>query len=399
MKKYIINIIFLFTCFFCIKNSIYADEIDISSKNAILINLNDDSVLYEKSADDKVNIASLTKIMTALVAIENIDDYNKQIIVDSNIVNSIPYDYSKAKFLGGEVVTYNDLLYGIILPSGADATNLIAINISGSIPSFVELMNKKAEELKLNNTHFENTIGIEADEHYSTVKDVANLLKYAIKNPKFREVFTKNQYKTSNEKHEFSGPVKRAKDYEMDYVIGAKTGYTSPAGLCLATYSKHDGVEYISVTTGASEDNKLQNFLDTDKIYNYYFDNYNYLNIINKGDKIESIKTIYLEEYEIVSPETVSLYLNKNITKNDLKYTYKGKKEIDKTISKGDTIGVYEVSYNNKTLYSMDVYSPVSPKFKASLYLKNNIIVLSLMGFVTILFFFVIIKRKKIFKY
>ena len=143
----------------------------------ILYNLKDDKVIYEKSPDDRVNIASLTKIMTALVAIENIDDYNKQIIITRKMLENLPNDLSKVGFKVGEVVTYNDLIYGILLKSGADATNSVAISVSGNIDEFVKLMNKKAEELDMNNSSFSNTIGIEGDNHYSTARDISKLLK------------------------------------------------------------------------------------------------------------------------------------------------------------------------------------------------------------------------------
>ena len=119
-------------------------EFDISADNVILYNLNDNKVLYELESEKSVNIASLTKIMTAIVAIENIEDLNKEVVVMKDAFNGIG-EYSKMGLKTGNVVTYKDLLYGILLSSGADAVNVVAIELSGSINSFVDMMNNKAK--------------------------------------------------------------------------------------------------------------------------------------------------------------------------------------------------------------------------------------------------------------
>lgn len=272
MKKLANIFLFIFFLFIGIVN-VNAEEFEnISSKNIILINLNDDKVIYEKDADEKVNIASLTKIMTALVAIENIDDFNKEVIITKKMIGSLAYDLSKVKFEIGEVVTYNDLLYGILLKSGADATDSVAISISGSVDNFVKLMNDKAKALGMNNTSFSNTIGIEGENHYSSARDISILLKYALNNEKFKEVFTTEHYISTNNKHDMYGPLKYLKESKMNYVLGAKTGYTSKAGLCLASIATYNDVNYLLVTIGADYENKKQHLDDSKEIYEYIFD-------------------------------------------------------------------------------------------------------------------------------
>ena len=395
--KYIRRILLLFIIFLSFINKTYAlENIDVQSKNAILYNLKDDKVIYEKSPDDRVNIASLTKIMTALVAIENIDDYNKQIIITRKMLENLPNDLSKVGFKVGEVVTYNDLIYGILLKSGADATNSVAISVSGNIDEFVKLMNKKAAELDMNNSSFSNTIGIEGDNHYSTARDISKLLKYAIKNEKFLNVFTTKHYNSTNGEHKMNGPLKRIEESELDmtYVKGAKTGYTSKAGLCLASIAKYKKIDYLLVTLGAPYENKKQHFEDSKKIYEYFFDNYNYKTILSKGENITSIKTVYGKEYDIKSDKNYKSYLKNSIENTDLDKEYVGKTILDKKVKKGTKIGTYYIKYKGEILYSKKILSPCDVTFDFLFFIENNFILFNLFFIVLILIMIIRIKRK-----
>lgn len=377
-----LKILLLFILFLFPLNFVSADEIeDISSKNVILYNLNDDSVLYEKDSNNVTLIASMTKIMTSIVALENIKDLDETVVLNDSIFNSLSSDLSMAGFKRNEKVTYRDLIYGALLPSGADATHSLAIFISGSEESYVKLMNEKAKELGLENTHFTNTIGIETSDnmHYSTVKDIAILLKYCLKNDSFKEIFMNDKYVTSDGLITLkSTKSKIANKYNMDlsFIKGSKTGYTKKAGLCLASISSYNDVNYLLVTAGASteNDNKINHFLDAKRIYTYYFDNYSYKKILKKGKVIKKIKTKYDEEIVLKASENVIKYLKNDVKENDLKYVYEGKTVLDKNIKKGDKIGKYVIKYKDKKLYEEDVLSPKTVKFK--LKYKYKIIIL-----------------------
>ena len=157
--------------------------LDINSKHAILINLNEDTILYEKNSEEKTKIASLTKIMTAIIVFDNVDNLDKKLTLTSEDFRGLAESHAAvAGFKVGQTVSYRDLLYGLLLPSGADAAKALARNISGSEDAFVELMNKKAKELKLDNTHFVNNTGLDEDGEYSTVKDISVMFKYALNN-------------------------------------------------------------------------------------------------------------------------------------------------------------------------------------------------------------------------
>ncbi len=394
MKK-LFNIFLIFICFFFLINVKAEETINISSNNAILINLNDDKVIYEKNPDEKVYIASLTKIMTALVSIENISNFDEKILITSDMINDLSYDLSVAGFKSGEVVTYNDLLYGTLLKSGADATQILAISICGSKDGFIKLMNQKAKELNMNNTHFSNTIGIETENHYSTAKDVAILLKYAINNEIFKKIFTTKNYMSTNKKHDMNGPLKIINENGIDYILGAKTGYTSKAGLCLASIAKYDNVNYLLVTIGADHENKMQHIEDSKNIYEYFFNNFRYKKILSKKDILVNLKTIYDEKYTILSKENVEVYLNNNIEKNDLEHVYDGEKILDKTVKKGDKIGTYYIKKDNEILYSKQITSPVDVKMPINYFLKHNIVFIILFLLIIILIPISLMNKKK----
>lgn len=392
MKKILSVLIFIMS-FFIFNLNVYADEIELKSKSAILYNMTDDKVLYEKNADQEVYIASLTKMMTALVAIENIKDFNQKVVVTSDMLKDVTYDLSVAGFNVGNILTYDEILYGIILKSGADATEIAAYSISGSEKEFVKLMNQKAEEIGMNNSHFSNVIGIEGDNHHSTARDVMKLVKYALQNKKFKEVFGTKTYKNMN------GPLKRITDsstFNMDYVKGAKTGFTFDAGLCLATYANNGTTEFISVTIGAPYKEKNENIVDTKNLYEYYFGNYDYVKILDKGDTLVNLKSEYGKEYNIKSDISIKKYLKKTISKDDLRYEYKGKKNIQKGTKKGDKIGTLYINYNNETLDTINITSPEDIKFDFKFYVKEHKVQFVLLTFIaTVFVLFINLRRIK----
>lgn len=157
----------------------------VFSKHAILVDLKDNKILYAREADERTYPASLTKMMTVLVAIENLSTEMMK------VPNDFSYLYEQnaalAGFLPGDLVRTSDLLYGIMLPSGADAALTVAENIAGSEAKFVKLMNEKSKELGMNNTHFTNVIGLHDNNHYTTVHDLAILLEYALKIRRLRK--------------------------------------------------------------------------------------------------------------------------------------------------------------------------------------------------------------------
>ena len=397
MKKSL-NYIFIFLLSFLFIFNVYAEEFpNVSSRNILLINMDNDDVIYEKMPNDKVLIASLTKIMTAIVGIENTENIDEKFVVTSNMVSGIGNDYTKVGFKPGDVVTYKDVINGILLKSGADATNIIAISTSETIDNFVSKMNEKAKELNMNDTHFTNTIGIDNENHYSTAKDLSILLKYAYKNDTFKSIFESDNYKTSNGKYDISGPLKyiHNDEFKMYYVKGAKTGYTKAAGLCLASISNYKDHNYLLVTIGNDSQDKKEYFRDSKKIYEYYFSNYDYKKILKKKDTILKLKTQYDEKVTIKSKENVIRYLDKSLTKDDLTYEFDGKKVLKKGIEKNDYIGTFYIKDKEKILYETKVYSPLTVKITFDYFINHNKVELIILFILTIL---IIISMHKLLK-
>lgn len=245
------------------------DTGNLHSPCAILVRLSDRAVLMQKQSDERIYPASLTKIMTAVVAVENLSDLQEKIELPSFIFQPLyKADASMAGFQPGEEVRAIDLLYGALLPSGAECCVGLADEISGSEQNFVKKMNQRSEQLGMSNTHFANSTGLQDENHYTTVKDLSLLLDYALQNKTFREIFTSSRYSTAaTNKHPdgitFTSTLSqnlRDQTLPGGEILGGKTGYTDEAGLCLASLARIDGKEYILVTAGAKGDHKTEQY-------------------------------------------------------------------------------------------------------------------------------------------
>ena len=397
------KVVFLFLIFiFIFPLNIFAVELEINSKNAILYNLNDDDVLFEKNSDEKVSIASLTKIMTAIVALEHIENLDDKVILTYKDFEGLAEaNAAVCGFRVGEEVTYRDLLYGLLLPSGADAAQALCRNIAGSNENFVNLMNEKATELKLSNTHFVNSTGLDIDNHYSTVKDVSTMFKYAINNKNFLEIIKTKSYTTSNGRLTFRSTISRALDtynLSMDYLVGGKTGTTGDAGLCLATISNYNNVDYMLITVGApySKTNPY-NYLDAKMIYEYFMNNYSYKNIVDKNDLLVKIKTKYSKnDYVYVySSKSIDKYLDNEFDKNKLSYKYKGVDTITLDMEKNYKLGSVDIIYNDELLDTVDIFLPERQQLDFLKYLSDKKLLIFIPLVIIISFIILVFRRKK----
>ena len=379
--------------------NVSAKELDIYSNNAILYNMKEDKVIYEKNSTDKVSIASLTKITTSIVALENIKDLDEKITITKDDFKGLyEANAAVAGFQVGEEVTYRDLLYGLMLPSGADAAQALTRNIAGSNEKFIDLMNKKAKELKLENTNYVNPTGLDDDNHYSTVKDVETVFNYALKNKEFKKIITSSKYTTSNKKHTFYSTLNISETLGMDYLEGGKTGTTGDAGLCLATLAKYDDTDFILVTAKAEYSKTTpRNFLDHKKIHEYIRDNYDYHEVVNKKDILVTLKTEYLKEDTIsfTSNKNITMYLENTFNKKDLTYKYTGKKIITHKMNKNDKLGRVDIYYKDNKLTSIDIILQDKPKLSIIKYLIGHKLIVGLVLLIIIILTTLFIKIKK----
>lgn len=336
--------------FICTK--VYAFDFNVESKNIILYNMNDNNIIYEENSDEKVSIASLTKIMTAIVSIENCNLNDKVTITNKDFIGLD--GYAKAGFKVGDKVTYEDLLYALMLPSGADAAQALSNNID----NFIDKMNNKAKELAMTNTSFSNPIGMDNDNNYSTAADLSKLLVYSLKNNTFKTIFSSDDYTTSNGIKLTKTTKRAAKNYNVDLsnVTGSKTGYTGGAGYCLASTASIDGIDYLMITLGAHDAG--YHIIDSANIYKYYGDNYKYIKILKKGQKLKTLKIKFGKKktYDIIANKSIKKYLKKDIDLEKIEYTYDGVEELNYKIKKGDYLGEITIKYDKKILGTYKVY-------------------------------------------
>ncbi len=250
----------------------------VISSNVILIDMSTDTIAAEKDAYTQISPASMTKILTILVAAELVEDWDATVEITQEMTDyAYVNDCSIVGFDVGEKFPVTDLFYGTILPSGADAAYALAVYTAGSHEAFVEKMNEKLEELGLSGTtHFTNCVGLYDEEHYSTVYDMAMILKAAVENDFCREVLTAHTYTTTATEEHPDGItisnwfLRRIEDKETGgEVLCAKTGFVNQSGNCAASYMlSDDGVPYICVTAGSSSSWRC--IYDQVDIYNTY---------------------------------------------------------------------------------------------------------------------------------
>jgi len=252
----------IFSLFTIYAYSAQRAEIKISAKACALYNPTDGTFLYTKNENDRLSMASTTKIMTAIVAIEN-SDLNKIITVDDR---AIGIEGSSIYLKSGEEISVLSLLYALMLRSANDAAAALAYEISGSLEDFATLMNLKTEELGLKNTNFENPHGLDSPNHFTSAHDLAIISTYALSNSTFKEICStrKAKIESSLETRILINHNKLLSSYNG--CIGIKTGYTRKSGRSLASAAEKEGVTLICVTINAPDD-----WNDHKKLFNYGF--------------------------------------------------------------------------------------------------------------------------------
>lgn len=373
--KILLIILVFITCF----SFVFASEIpNINSKTAVAMDADSSIVLYNKDMNKKIYPASTTKILTAILSIENLS-LDKNVVVSKTAI-SIPWDSSSVYLKEGEIISINDLLYCLLLNSGNDAANVLAEAVSGDITTFVELMNKKAQELGCENTHFNNAHGYSDNNHYTTALDMAKILSYCIKNETFTKIMSTKSHivdKTNktDEKRYLSNTNRLIQKKEdniharfYEYCIGGKTGYTDEAGRTLVTFGKKDNKNVIVTIFGASSGgNRDVRYTDAINLFEYSFNNFNKTTIANKNNyNFNYINTDKRLNYSVGLKENFEIMCKNNIIPN-ISYTI----DIDDTnITNLDENNFIEINVGtitfNFTYDDGNSYSAVQP-----LYLKD----------------------------
>ena len=263
-------------------NDYNPDNLTTNSPSILLMDADTGKILYSKNAFEKHYPASTTKMMTAILTLENceLDDI---VTISHNAIFSIPVGYSHANLQEGERLTVEQLLNVLLIPSANDAAIALAEHIAGSEEAFVDMMNNKAKELGCTNTHFVNPNGIHNEDHYSTAYDLALIGKYAMQFDEIMKIATINQYtlpktnKYDKENRIFNttnGLIDSDNEYYYPNATGIKTGYTDKSGYCIVTTAEKDGVTLLLSVLGS--ENLEERYEDCIKLFDYGFENYSH---------------------------------------------------------------------------------------------------------------------------
>ena len=365
MKLYVKKILILsfLIVLFINLNIVYAtdnnaDAPEITSGAAILIDNKTNRVLYDKNANERMFPASTTKIMTALLVLENCD-LDETVTASYDALMNIPEGYVSAEIQGEEQFTVEQLLEMLLVHSANDAANVLAEYVGGSIESFIYMMNTKVNELGLTNTHFTNPYGLQEDNHYTTAYDLAKIMQYCIQNDDFRRIAgsvscsipatNKSGVRSYTSTNQLILPD--SPNY-YSYVTVGKTGFTTEAGRCLVSCAYRNDIELTCVILGGtlSPDGISSRFTDSITLYEYGFNHFSLKNIANPGDIITAI------EVPNATPSTTSLDLafvdsiyalvnNSDLDTNYIPEIYLNS-DISAPIAEGDVLG--------KAIYTID---------------------------------------------
>ncbi|NLG87460.1 MAG: D-alanyl-D-alanine carboxypeptidase [Firmicutes bacterium] len=263
-----------------------AEPLDTSAESAVLMDAASKTILYEKNAHEKREPASVTKIMTMLLALEAVEQgrlkLEEEVIISENAHREVDSDGSVVFLEMGERRTVEELLIGIAVGSGNDACVALAEHMSGSEANFVQLMNKRAKELGMNNTNFVNVHGMPDPNHYTSAYDIALMCFEAVRHPQLLEYTSIYEYKYRDDPPLVLWNTNKLLAWYKDVVDGLKTGWTEKAGYCLAATGKKDGFRLISVVLGCPV--PRSHFQEAIKLLNYGFANYTSLTVADKGE-------------------------------------------------------------------------------------------------------------------
>ena len=391
----------------------------ITAPNLILANTDTGRILYERNADEKIYPASVTKLMTAIIVVEECK-LSDIATVSEKAVKSVPFGYVNANLKIGEKLTIENLLNAMLIPSANDAANVLAEHVGGTIDNFAEKMNSKAKELGCTGTNFTNPSGLHEENHYTTTKDLLLIAREAIQKNTIRTIIGKttytlpksNKYNKSNRILTTTNYMKRKEltRYYYQYCIGAKTGYTGEAKNCVIEYASKNNINLVAIVMGENAKIKGTKFLDAKQMFEYGFSKYKNKQIAKKNQIFETItipngtketrnlETIYKSDINIIVNKdknvTVIDWKNNENNSNNDEYIIK-KIEYSKTkapIQKGEIIGKVTYKYDGIE-YSSNIIA--NGNVEESKILQLIVLVSAVVLIILIIYFMIKSKRKR----
>ena len=349
---------------------------DIQAKAALLVDVNTDSVVYAKNEHQELYPASLTKIMTALLVLDAVEDgtlaLDQEITASASAFKGLAADGSNAGIKTGEILTVEQLLYCMMVVSANEACNILAEAVSGSIPAFVDAMNQRAQSLGCKNTHFANTNGLHDPQHYTsawdmylitkaameydlfvTISDTANVVIPATNMSKERNYWTTNHLLSTW----------RVIGYLNKEAVGIKTGSTDEAGYCLVSSAARGSMHCVSVILGAErvEENgrgNIRSFSETTRMFNYGFENFSYQTILEPSTEVtrEIAVTLSKVDHVTVAPnEEVEVLFPNDLKPADLQRRIHVEEPVEAPIQQGQKLGTMDLYYGDTVYATVDL--------------------------------------------
>ena len=338
--------------------------------------------------------------MTAILTLEHCE-LTDTAVVSHDAIYSVPVGYSHAYLVEGEILTIEQLLHILLIPSANDAANVLAEHIAGSVSSFATMMNTKALELGCQNTNFVNANGIDAQNHYSTAYDLALIGRYAMQNETFRKIVSTTQYTlpATNKYPEANRFFKNTNEliipdnrdsvdnYYYPYATGLKTGYTNAAKECVVASAKKDDIEYIVVILGAerTENGLSGRFIDCKNLFNYAFENYTTYVINEENSVLKQVEVsnanYFTKNLNVIIKDKITLLLKKDTQISNITPTIEITSDLTAPISKNSTIG--------KITYNVDGNTYTSDLLAGSDIIESNAInnLLTILSIILVLYF------------
>lgn len=354
----------------CIIEPSQSSGLSLVSDGAILIDASSGAVLYSKNADTKFYPASITKIMTTLVAVEK-GSLSDSVVCNAETLNAVEQGSSRIGLEAGEIISLEDALYFVMLASGNDAAAVVAEHIGGTVDHFVDMMNEKVAELGLENTHFTNPHGLHNDNHYTTARDMAKIMQAAVSNEDFCKIASSTNYTAAATNLNDARPtwnhhkmILPASEYHYDGIKEGKNGYTTKALNTLVTTAEKNGVKLIAVLLHCQ--GAPSTYSDTKKLFNYGFDNFSILRPLQNFHLKEAAEAAGLSEdamekmtlYNAIYNSNYAVLAPSEVTVQDLTTTFS---------SDGPKDGVFgqiHILYKEQEVGTLNVYYDQEIEFK-----------------------------------
>lgn len=341
----------------------YEPDFDILSEAVYLENLDTGTIIYEKNADRQVYPASITKVMTALLVLENVKDLDAETAEYPLVIQNLLYgtNASLGGLVVGERLTIRKLLYSTLVQSANESAMILAAHVGNagdvvsSITAFVEMMNDKAKALGMDHTHFVNPTGLHDADHYTTARDLAILAKYAMQNETFAEIvstYAVDIGPTNKHNELWQYTTNRmlipSSTYYYSPLIGIKTGTTDEGGHCLLSEASADGYHYLCVLLGAPETGTETyiNFTETRQLYRWVYKNFSLVTLLEQGELISEVPVRYSSDgksVKLVTGESAINLLNDEVSPSSIRYEAETPAYVEAPIQEGDVIGTLHI--------------------------------------------------------